>query len=73
MKRTLVVAAMVMTAIGASAGAAVAAVPSTPNGDTGACNMMQDPSMMTTTMNAISTQGMTGMMGAHETSGCTAG
>jgi hypothetical protein len=70
MRRAVIVGAMLFAAIGTSTGSAYAAVPSTPNGLTGACNMMQDPTMMTTTMNAISSTGMTGMMGAHTVSGC---
>ena len=73
MRKTIVVTALVLAAVTGGAGPAGAAPSPTPNGYTGACNMMRDPQMMTTVMQRISAQGMAGMMGAHAGSGCDAG
>ena len=61
----------IATVAAALSSASVAGTPSpTPNGFTGACNMLNDATMFTTPMAVDAAQGNAGMFGAVAHSGC---
>ncbi len=70
MKRTLAIAATIGATLAVS-GAAAVADDATTVGWTGACNMMHDPTMMTTVMTTVVPQAAAGMTSARSASGCT--
>ena len=70
--RALLVAGPVLaiaSAVFVGAGSAAAVPGPTPNGQTGACNMMMDPSMVTVAMSHDNANGSLGMEGAVDRTG----
>jgi len=65
------IAALAVVPLALEPAAASAAPGPTPNGFTGACNMLQDPTMWTIPMARDAAEGNAGMFRAVDVSGCT--